>query len=68
MSYGIWRNNEGYSDPTAGAALSSIIRKERSDRRKAIRRRNRRLRKEAADRLAENAADIAEKEAAKNDG
>ena len=49
MSYGIWRNCEGYSDPTAGKAMSNILAKERSDRRKAIRRRNRRLRKEAAE-------------------
>lgn len=54
MSYGIWRNNEGYSDPTAGAAMSNILAKERSDRRKAKRRENRRLRKEAANRLARN--------------
>ena len=26
MSYGIYRNNEGYSDPTAGAAMSNILR------------------------------------------
>lgn len=68
MSYGIWRNNEGYSDPTAGAAMSSIICKERSDRRKAIRHRNRRMRKEAADRLEEKTAETAEKEVAENDG
>lgn len=54
MSYGIWRNCEGYSDPTAGKAMSNILAKERSDRRKAKRRENRRLRKEAANRLAEN--------------
>ena len=68
MSYGIWRNNEGYSDPTAGAAMSNIIRKERSDRRKAIRRQNRRLRKQAAYRLDKNTAENREKEAAQNDG
>lgn len=65
MSYGIWRNCEGYSDPTAGKAMSNILAKERSDRRKAKRRENRRLRKEAANRLAENTAD---KEVAPNDG
>jgi len=26
MSYGIYRNNEGYSDPTAGVAMSNILR------------------------------------------
>ena len=54
MSYGIWRNCEGYSDPTAGKAMSNILAKERSDRRKAKRRESRRLRKEAVNRLAEN--------------
>ena len=67
MSYGIWRNNEGYSDPTAGAAMSNIIRKERSDRRKAIRRQNRRLRKQAAYRLDRNTAEPPAKEEAHND-
>ena len=33
-----YRNTEGYFDPTAGEALSNIRKKERSDRRKAIRR------------------------------
>ena len=28
----IWKNNEGYYDPTAGAALSRIIREERRKR------------------------------------
>ena len=63
MSYGIWRNCEGYSDPT-GKAMSNILAKERSDRRKVKRRESRRLRKEAANRLAENTAD---KEVASND-
>lgn len=27
--YGVYKNAEGYSDPTAGAALSKIIREER---------------------------------------
>ena len=64
MSYGIWRNCEGYSDPTAGKAMSNILAKERSDRRKAKRRENRRLRKEAANRLAKNVGD---KEVVSND-
>ena len=40
----LYKNSEGYSDPTAGAALSNIRKKERSDRRKAIRKRNRQTR------------------------
>ena len=64
MSYGIWRNCEGYSDPTAGKAMSNILTKERSDRRKAKRREIRRLRKEAANRLAKNVGD---KEVVSND-
>ena len=64
MSYGIWRNCEGYSDPTAGKAMSNILAKERSDRRKAKRREIRRLRKEAANRLAKNVGD---KEVVSND-
>lgn len=28
----IWKNNEGYYDPTAGAALSRIIKEERRKR------------------------------------
>ncbi|MBE6926884.1 MAG: hypothetical protein E7467_00095 [Ruminococcaceae bacterium] len=67
MSYGIYRNCEGYSDPTAGAAMSNILRKERSQRRKAIRRKNRRLRKEAADKLTQDVAETT-KEACDNDG
>jgi hypothetical protein len=35
-----YRNAEHYYDPTAGAALASINRKERSDRRKQIRKAN----------------------------
>lgn len=64
MSYGIWRNCEGYSDPTAGKAMSNILAKERCDRRKAKRREIRRLRKEAANRLAKNVGD---KEVVSND-
>ena len=43
-----YRNTEGYFDPTAGEALSNIRRTERSDRRKAIRKRNRQLRRQEA--------------------
>ena len=32
MRYGIYRNNEGYSDPTAGAAMRNILRDERKKR------------------------------------
>ena len=35
-----YRNAEHYYDPTAGAALAAISRKERSDRRKRIRKEN----------------------------
>ena len=37
MRYGIYRNSEGYSDPTAGVAMSNILRDERKKRRKASR-------------------------------
>ena len=37
MPNNIYRNSEGYYDPTAGAALAKCDRKEKSDRRKAIR-------------------------------
>ena len=43
MSYGIYRNCEGYSDPTAGAAIRSILREERRQRREAARRRGSRI-------------------------
>ena len=56
MGYGIYRNNEGYYDPTAGAAMNSILRKERSDRRKAIRKKNREIRKQAAEKLKRQSA------------
>ena len=56
MGYGIYRNNEGYYYPTAGAAMSSILRKERSDRRKAIRKKNRAIRKQAAEKLKRQSA------------
>ncbi|GEM_PF-2249042 len=41
-----YRNTEGYFDPTAGEALSNIRKKERSDHRKAIRKRNRQIRRQ----------------------
>lgn len=43
-----YRNHEGYSDPTAGAALAGCSRKEKSDRRKAARKANAAMRKQAA--------------------
>lgn len=51
MKHGIYYNSEGYFDPTAGAAMSRILRKERSDRRKAIRKKNRTIRKQKAQKL-----------------
>lgn len=27
--YGIWKNSEGYSDPTAGAVMSKMLREDR---------------------------------------
>ena len=48
-----YRNTEGYFDPSAGEALSIISRKERSDRRKAIRKRNRQLRRQEASKNVE---------------
>ncbi|MBR4765638.1 MAG: hypothetical protein IK085_02610 [Clostridia bacterium] len=39
MSY--YRNPEGYSDPTAGAAFEHIARQERAKRRKEQRKKNR---------------------------
>ncbi|MBQ3194053.1 MAG: hypothetical protein IJB59_10865 [Oscillospiraceae bacterium] len=56
MGYGIYRNNEGYYDPTAGAAMSSVLRKERSDRRKANRKKNREIRKQTAEKLKRQSA------------
>ena len=50
---GYYHNSEGYFDPTAGKALSNIRRKERSDRRKAIRRQNREKRNAEVYRRAE---------------
>ena len=35
----IYRNSEGYSDPTAGEALSNIFKEERNARRKADKKR-----------------------------
>ena len=52
-----YRNTEGYFDPTAGEALSNISRKERSDRRKAIRKRNRLLRRQEASKNVEICAE-----------
>lgn len=52
-----YRNTEGYFDPTAGEALSNISRKERSDRRKAIRKRNRQLCRQEASKNVEICAE-----------
>lgn len=48
MANNLYRNSEGYYDPTAGAVLAKCDRKEKSDRRKAIRKANARARKQAA--------------------
>ena len=48
MSNNIYRNSEGYYDSTAGAVLAKLDRKEKSDRRKAIRKANAKARKQAA--------------------
>ena len=45
MRYGIYRNNEGYSDPTAGAAMRNILRDERKKRRRASEKHKRQLQK-----------------------
>ena len=45
MSNNIYRNAEGYYDPTAGAVIAKCDRKERSDRRKAVRKANAQERK-----------------------
>lgn len=36
MANNIYRNSEGYYDPTAGSVIAKCDRKEKSDRRKAI--------------------------------
>ncbi len=48
MPNNIYRNSEGYYDPTAGAVLAKCDRKEKSDRRKAIRKANAKARKQTA--------------------
>ena len=48
MPNNIYRNSEGYYDPTAGEVLAKCDRKEKSDRRKAIRKANAKARKQAA--------------------
>ena len=48
MANNIYRNSEGYYDPTAGAVIAKCDRKEKSDRRKAIRKTNAKARKQAA--------------------
>lgn len=57
-----YRNHEGYSDPTAGAALAGCTRKERSDRRKAARKANSAARKQVAESrtICNNSADCRE--------
>ena len=43
MRYGIYRNSEGYSDPTAGAAMRNILRDERKKRRRTSEKHKRQL-------------------------
>ena len=71
MSYGIYRNNEGYSDPTAGAAMSNILRDQKRSLREASRklhgkerrRANRRLKHlRQAERKEQNEMDAVQKE------
>ena len=47
MPNNIYRNSEGYYDPTAGAVLAKCDRKKKSDRRKAARKANAKARKQA---------------------
>lgn len=63
MRYGIYRNSEGYSDPTAGAAMSNILRDERKKRRKASRKHKRQPRMTQQKKTA-----VSIKEVSKNDG
>ena len=51
MSYGIYRNNEGYSDPTAGAAMSNILRDQKRSLREASRKLHGKERRRANRRL-----------------
>ena len=49
MANNIYRNSEGYYDPTAGAVIAKCDRKEKSDRRKAIRKANAQARKKSSE-------------------
>lgn len=49
MANNIYRNSEGYYDPTAGAVIAKCNRKEKSDRRKAIRKVNAQARKKSSE-------------------
>ena len=50
----IYRNAEGYPDPTAGAAISNLTRKERSERRKQQRKKNAALKKQLVSKTVES--------------
>ena len=63
MRYGIYRNSEGYSDPTAGVAMSNILRDERKKRRKASRQHKRQPRMTQQKKTA-----VMVKEVSPNDG
>ena len=50
----LYYNHEGYFDPTAGKALSNILRKERSDRRKEKRKQAAALKKQTVPKTVES--------------
>ena len=45
MRYGLYRNHEGYPDPTAGAAMSNILLEERRKRCRAAQERKQQVQK-----------------------
>jgi hypothetical protein len=51
MSYRYYRNSEGYSDPTAGAALGNVMREQKKTRTVAVRKSRSRERQRANRRL-----------------
>ena len=59
MRYGIYRNNEGYSDPTAGAAMRNILRDERKKFRRASEKHKRQLQKIKQQKLEKVSKEVA---------
>lgn len=51
MSYRYYRNNEGYPDPTAGAAIHKVMREQRKQRKPGNRKQRSRERRRANRRL-----------------